>query len=336
MDGCVGWIELEEKVSTKTRLNSLPSRGVQNIGGFEIDDLLNQYMKEIGRTPLLSAEEEVELAKAMVAGRRARAKLVKPQSSSGERTRLQETIRKGEEARDRLIKANSRLVISIAKRYRNHGVSFSDLIQEGNIGLMRAVDKFDYKRGFKFSTYATWWIRQSITRAIADQGRMIRLPVHASDKVNRIAEISRQIEQDTGRKATSAELADKMGTTVSKVENLIERSRQPLSLEKPLSGETESTLSDLIPDEEALSPSEAVNQRLLSEEVANAISSLTPREAEVLSLRFGLHDGQGHTLDEIGEKLGFTRERIRQLEMQALRKLRGLNKVEHLHAYLEN
>ncbi len=322
--------------SGKNELTSLPARTGQNRVYFEIDDLLNQYMKEIGQTPLLKAEEEVELSKAMVAGRRARARLIKPQSSSQERKRLRETIRKGDEARDRLIKANSRLVISIAKRYRNHGVAFSDLIQEGNIGLMRAVDKFDYKRGFKFSTYATWWIRQSITRAIADQGRMIRLPVHASDKVNRLAEISRQIEQETGRKATPAELAKKLGTTVAKVENLIERSRQPLSLEKQLSTETESTLGDLIPDEEGISPSESVDRRLMHEDVATAMSSLTPREAEVLSLRFGLTDGQGRTLDEIGEKLGFTRERIRQVEMQALRKLRSLGDTKHLHAYLEN
>jgi RNA polymerase primary sigma factor len=317
-------------------MKSLSFRESHNLGGFEIDDLLNQYMKEIGRTPLLNAEEEVEVAKAMAAGRRARARLVKPQSSSRERKQLQATIRKGEEARDRLIKANSRLVISIAKKYRNHGVSFSDLIQEGNIGLMRAVDKFDYKRGFKFSTYATWWIRQSITRAIADQGRMIRLPVHASDKVNRLAQISRKLEQEMGRKATAAELAQELGTSVTKVENLLQRSRQPLSLEKQLSGETETTLGDLIPDDAALSPSETVSRRLLSEDVTSAMSALTPREVEVLSLRFGLHDGQGHTLDEIGEKLGFTRERIRQLEVQALRKLRDSNTTQQLHAYLEN
>ncbi len=323
-------------MSKKSEMKTLGFRESHNLGGFEIDDLLNQYMKEIGRTPLLKAEEEVELAKAMVAGRRARARLVKPQSSSRERKQLQATIREGEEARDRLIKANSRLVISIAKKYRNHGVSFSDLIQEGNIGLMRAVDKFDYKRGFKFSTYATWWIRQSITRAIADQGRMIRLPVHASDKVNRLAQVARKLEQETGRNPTAAELAQELGTSETKVENLLQRSRQPLSLEKQLSGETETTLGDLIPDDTALSPSEAVSRRLLTEEVASAMSALTPREVEVLSLRFGLKDGQGHTLDEIGEELGFTRERIRQLEMQALRKLRDSNATQHLHAYLEN
>ncbi len=321
-------------VSTNSEYKSLPGRESHSFG-FEIDDLLNQYMKEIGQTPLLTAEKEVELAKAMAAGRRARAGLVKPQSNSRERKHLRETIREGEKARDHLIKANSRLVISIAKRYRNHGVSFSDLIQEGNIGLMRAVDKFDYKRGFKFSTYATWWIRQSITRAIADQGRMIRLPVHASDKVNRLAQITRRFEQELGRQPTPAELAEELGTTVAKVENLIQRSRQPLSLEKRLGQETESTLGDLIPDD-STSPADMVTDRLLTEQVSDVMSALTPREAEVLTLRFGLKGGQGHTLDEIGEKLGFTRERIRQLEMQALRKLRESNDVKHLHAYLEN
>ncbi len=323
-------------MSKKSEMKSLGFWDRRDLGGFEIDDLLNQYMKQVGRTALLKAEEEVELAKAMAAGWRAQARLVKPQSSTRERKRLQAIIRQGQAARERLIKANSRLVISIAKRYRNHGVSFSDLIQEGNIGLMRAVDKFDYKRGFKFSTYATWWIRQSITRAIADQGRMIRLPVHASDKVNRLAEIARKLEQETGRTATAAELAQEFGTSVAKVETLTERSRQPLSLEKRLGEDTESTLGDLIPDDTTLSPSETVARRLLSEEVARALSALSSREVEVLSLRFGLADGQGHTLDEIGERLGFTRERIRQLEMQALRKLRDTNTTEHLHAYLEN
>lgn len=272
----------------------------------------------------------------MVTGQRARARLTKPQSSSHDRKRLQEIIEQGEQARVGLIQANSRLVISIAKRYRNHGVAFSDLIQEGNIGLMRAVDKFDYTRGFKFSTYATWWIRQSITRAIADQGRMIRLPVHASDKVNRLAQVSRVLEQDLGRKATPSELAKQLGISVAKVETLMERSRQPLSLEKPLGEEGDSSLGDLIPDNPAYSPSEMATRHLMTQQVEDAMALLTPREAEVLKLRFGLGDGQGHTLDEIGEKLGFTRERIRQVEMQALRKLRESGVKEQLHAYLEN
>ncbi len=302
----------------------------------ETEDTITQYMNEIARTPLLTAEEELELGKAMVAGRAARKRLYNRVTSSAERKRLTQVVQEGDAARQRLISANFRLVISIAKKYRERGVLFSDLIQEGNIGLMRAVDKFDYTRGFKFSTYATWWIRQSVTRAIADHGRMIRLPVHASDKVNRLAIVSRQLEQELGRKPTADEIARELNISAYKVERLIERSQQPLSLEMTLGQDTESTLGDIIPDEQALSPSESATRQLLSEEIRGALAGLTAREQEILSLRFGLADGQARTLDDIGEQLGYTRERIRQIETQALRKLRDPRLTKRLSGYLES
>ncbi|MBI4789135.1 MAG: sigma-70 family RNA polymerase sigma factor [Chloroflexi bacterium] len=303
---------------------------------FEIDDALTRYLQEISQTPLLTAEQEVELAKAMVTGRRARARLHRAQANSTERKRLAAIVREAEEAQHKLIAANFRLVISIAKKYRNRGLPFSDLIQEGNLGLMRAVEKFDYKLGFRFSTYATWWIRQSVTRAIADQGRMIRLPVHASDKANKIAIVSRRLEQELGRSPTANEIASELGTTTHKVETLIKKSQQPLSLEMPLGEEGDLTLGDFIPDEATRSPNETVTRHLLGEQVRDALSVLTPREKQVLSLRFGLDDGQGRTLDEIGDELGYTRERIRQIEKKALQKLRHPQLTEKMHGYLES
>lgn len=318
-------------MSTKTKRSSADRNPL-----YEIDDTVNQYFAEIARTPLLSAAEETEAGKAMVAGRRARARLRSPELGSLQRRRLNRIVREGEQARHKLIEANSRLVISIAKKYRNRGVPFGDLIQEGNLGLMHAVEKFDYKRGFKFSTYATWWIRQSVTRAIADQGRMIRLPVHASDKVNKLGLVSRDLEQELGRPATAAEIADRMGTTPYKVERLQERSRQPLSLDLPVGEEGDMTLSDFIPDDPTMSPPETVTRHLLGEQVRKALTTLTPREVEILSLRYGLNDGQARTLDKIGDELGLTRERIRQIEIQALRKLRHPQLTRELHGYLEN
>ncbi len=303
---------------------------------FELDETITQYLERIARTPLLKPEEEVELAKAIIAGRRVRSKLYSARARSADRAKLEETVSAGEAARKKLIEANFRLVVSIAKKYRDHGVPFSDLIQEGNMGLMRAVEKFDYKRGFKFSTYATWWIRQSVTRAIADQGRMIRLPVHASDKVNRLGSVSRKLEQELGRKATPDELAEELDMPAMKVERLMERSQAPLSLEMPLGNEGEATLQDLIPDDPSLSPTEMVNHRLMAEDIRGAMDKLTPREAKVLSLRFGLQDGQSRTLDEIGDELGYTRERIRQIETQALQKLRHPELTGKLRTYLEN
>lgn len=308
----------------------------------DFDDTLNQYLTDISRTPLLAAEQEAELAKAIVAGARARSRLhdlaanATHSGASSERERLTRVMEEGEKARHKLIESNSRLVISIAKKYRNRGVPFSDLIQEGNLGLMRAAEKFDYKRGFKFSTYATWWIRQSISRALADQGRMIRLPVHASDKVNRMGSIAQRLEQELGRPATLIELAKELETTPEKVARLMERARAPLSLDTPIGEAGEGTLGDLIPDDPTFSPTERVGRTLLSEEVQGVLSSLTPREQEVLSLRFGLNDGHARTLDEIGAELGKTRERIRQIEVQALRKLREPILARNLHGYLEN
>ncbi len=316
--------------------NHLPGKPITHYQLPEIDEALTHYMQQIAKTPLLKAEQEAELGKAMVAGRRARARLRNRQVRSGERQKLERIVEEGELARKKLIEANFRLVISIAKKYRDHGVPFSDLIQEGNIGLMRAADKFDYKRGFKFSTYATWWIRQSVTRSIADQGRMIRLPVHAAEKVNKIGSISRRLEQELGREPTTEELAEEMGAPTQKVKSLMQKSQQPLSLDSTIGKEGEITLGDLIPADLTLSPTEAVNSHLLGEDVRTALSALSPRESQVLSLRFGLEDGRGKTLDQVGEELGYTRERIRQIEKQALNKLRHPDLTRKLHSYLEN
>jgi RNA polymerase primary sigma factor len=319
----------------ETEILNLEEKRTPNFAA-EIDDAVSQYMAQIAKTPLLTAEQETELGKKMVAGRRARKQLFKSPTSSMERRRLEEKVREGEAARKQLIAANFRLVVSIAKKYVNHGVPFLDLIQEGNLGLIRAADKFDYKRGFKFSTYATWWIRQSVTRALADQGRTIRLPVHAFEKVSQVAGKAQQIEQETGRKATTEELAEQLGMAPQKIEKLMERSQQPLSLEMAVGENGESTLGDLLTDESAPSPTESVTRHLLQEEVKQAMDQLSPREAQVLSLRFGLEDGQARTLEDIGAELGYTRERIRQIETQALAKLRHPLHSRKLRSYLES
>lgn len=301
-----------------------------------MDDTLSQYKKEISRTPLLTAAEEVELAATMKAGRSARLWLNHHRASPAKRARLVKIARRGERARQKLIQANSRLVVSIAKRYRGWDVPFPDLIQEGNLGLIHAADKFDYQRGFRFSTYATWWIRQSIARAIAEQGRTIRLPVHTWEKVNQLTRVSHQLEQELGRRPTPEEVAEEMGTAPEKVERLIENSRQPLSLEMPLGEDGDSTLGDIISDEIAPEPSAAAAKQILREELEDTLTSLTPREERVLKLRFGLNDGRERTLDEIGAQLGKTRERIRQIEAKALRKLRHPARSRRLRGYLEN
>ncbi len=319
----------------ETELVNLEERKAPNFA-IEYDDSVSHYLTQIAKTPLLTAEEEAELGKKMVAGRRARTRLFKSPSSSMERKRLEEQVSAGEQARKKLIAANFRLVVSIAKKYVNHGVPFLDLIQEGNMGLIHAADKFDYKRGFKFSTYATWWIRQSVTRALADQGRTIRLPVHAFEKVNRVSGVAEHIEQETGHRATTEEIAEELGTTPQKIEKLMERSQPPLSLEMSVGEDGESTLGDLLPDQAELSPTESVTRRLLREEVKQAMDELSEREAQVLSLRYGLEDGRARTLEDIGTELGYTRERIRQIETKALAKLRHPRYSRKLHSYMEN
>ncbi len=306
-----------------------------DFAGIDSDDTVSLYLREVGSVPLLTAEEEVELARRMEMGREAKEKLARGDyASEEERVELEAIVRRGEEARAHLIKANSRLVISIAKRYIGQGVPFLDLIQEGNLGLMRAVDKFDYKRGYKFSTYATWWIRQAITRAIADQGRTIRVPVHMSDRIRRLYGISRELEQKLGREPTPKELAEALGISPQKVRWMLRISRRPLSLEKPVGEDGDSELGAFIEDEDAPAPTDVASHQLLRQELERALATIDPREARILRLRFGLIDGRAHTLEELGQKFGLTRERIRQIEGEALRRLRHPSRSRRLKDYL--
>ncbi|MFC1465616.1 MAG: sigma-70 family RNA polymerase sigma factor [Candidatus Brachytrichaceae bacterium NZ_4S206] len=289
----------------------------------EADDTVGLYLKEIGRVALLTAPQEVDLAQRMERGREAREQLQSdPNLTPEERERLEMLVEDGMAAREHLINANSRLVISVAKKYIGRGVPFLDLIQEGNIGLIRAAKKFDWRRGHKFSTYATWWIRQAVTRAIADQGRTIRVPVHMGDQINRLLRASHQLTQELGRDPTVAELAEALNVTVRKAEQMIQVARRPISLETPTDDEEESVLGDFIPDEDSPAPVEMVTNQMLREQLADILDTLPPREVRILQLRYGLLDGETYTLEEVGRKLGVTRERVRQIEAQALSRLR--------------
>jgi RNA polymerase primary sigma factor len=283
---------------------------VEVVSSVALDDPVRMYLKEIGRVNLLTAKEEVELAKEMEAG--------------------------SEEARHHLTEANLRLVVSVAKKYLNRGLSFLDLIQEGNLGLMRAVEKFDYKRGFKFSTYATWWIRQAITRAIADQARTIRIPVHMVDTLNQLARVSRALLEQLGREPSEEELAYGMGITVDKVQELKKISQQPVSLESPIGEEEDSHLGDFVEDKQAVAPLEAASEAMFRNEVEDILATLRPRERRVVQLRFGLVDDEPRTLEEVGRRMGLTRERIRQIEATALRKLRHPSRSKVLRDYTED
>jgi RNA polymerase primary sigma factor len=293
------------------------------------------YQQVIAHNPLLTAEEEVKLARALDVGRRARLRLRRPRSSS-ERKRLQKLAIEGDWARKKLIEANFRLVMAIANKYRGSSLPVSDLIQEGNIGLIRATDKFDPTRGFRFSTYATWWIRQAIQRAIADQGRTIRLPVHIWEKVSVMTRVSQELYQELGRKPSPDEIAQRLQTTTEKIEQLTNIAQQPASLDKPIAEEGDVSLADFLPDQYAPEPADLAAKRLLGEEMREALRSLTPREERILQLRYGLNDGQTHTLEEVGERMGYTRERIRQIEREALRKLRHPSRSRKLRGYLDN
>ncbi len=305
-----------------------------DLSQIEIDDSISLYLKEIGRVPLLTAAEEVDLAKRMEAGRDSRQHLNQEQVEWEEREHLLWLVRDGRSAQEHLIKANSRLVVSVAKKYVGRGVPFLDLIQEGNIGLIRAVKKFDYRRGYKFSTYATWWIRQAVTRAIADQGRTIRVPVHMYEQINRLTRTSRQLVQELGRDPTTEEIAEELGVTPRKVEHIMRVSQRPLSLEMPVGEEEDSYLGDFIEDEDADSPQDSAGRQILREVIDEIFQSLTPREVRILQLRFGLVDGYNYTLEEVGRKFGVTRERIRQIEAQALSRLRHPSRSRRLRDYL--
>lgn len=298
-----GDVKVNEKGDKEVELESTLPKSVA------VDDPVRMYLKEIGRVPLLTAEEEIELAKRMEAG--------------------------DEEAKQKLCEANLRLVVSIAKRYVGRGMLFLDLIQEGNLGLIKAVDKFNWRKGFKFSTYATWWIRQAITRSIADQARTIRIPVHMVETINKLMRIQRQLIQEYGREPTPEEIAMEMDITEEKVREIIKIAQEPVSLETPIGEEEDSHLGDFIPDEDVPAPAEAAAFSMLKEQLVEVLDTLTDREQKVLELRFGLEDGRPRTLEEVGKRFDVTRERIRQIEAKALRKLRHPSRSKKLKDYLE-
>ena len=309
------------------------------VDSFAIDDPVRMYLKEIGKVDLLTPEREVELAQAMGAGAAAKEQLAELEKSGEpipEETlkELKKAVKGGERAKQSLAEANLRLVVSIAKRYVGRGMLFLDLIQEGNLGLIKAVEKFDYTKGYKFSTYATWWIRQAITRAIADQARTIRIPVHMVETINKVIRVNRQLLQELGHDPTPEETAEEMGMPVEKVREILKIAQEPVSLETPIGEEEDSHLGDFIEDDNASEPSEAASFTLLKEQLVDVLSTLTPREEKVLRLRFGIEDGRTRTLEEVGKEFNVTRERIRQIEAKALRKLRHPSRSKKLKDFL--
>lgn len=324
--------ELEEIEVSKEELEDLSVPE-----GINIDDHVKMYLKEIGKVNLLTPEEELSLAKRMADGETAKEQLEEIGEEIDEDTKKQINllIADGEKAKKSLAEANLRLVVSIAKRYVGRGMLFLDLIQEGNLGLIKAVDKFDYTKGYKFSTYATWWIRQAITRAIADQARTIRIPVHMVETINKLVRVSRQLVQELGREPTPEELAKELNMPVDKVREISKISQEPVSLETPIGEEEDSHLGDFIPDEDAPAPSEAASFVLLKEQLGAVLETLSEREAKVLRLRFGLDDGRARTLEEVGKEFDVTRERIRQIEAKALRKLRHPSRSKKLKDFLD-
>ncbi len=313
-----------------------PEEAPFSLDHVHVDDTVGLYLKEMSRVPLLTNEEEVELAKRIERGRQAQAELqTLDRRQTARRRELEALVRDGLAARDHLIKANTRLVVSVAKRYVGRGVPFLDLIQEGNLGLMKAVEKFDYRRGFRFSTYATWWIRQTISRAIADQGRTIRVPVHMSDRIRQMYRKSHELEQELGRPPTSEELAEALGVTVDRLEWMQRVAMLPLSLESPVGDDEDSSeLGAFVEDVDTPSPTQVTYQNMLREKIEQVLSTLSPREALVLRMRYGLDDDRPYTLEEVGQKFGLTRERIRQIEGKALRRLRHPSRARQLKGYL--
>ena len=307
-----------------------------DLSNIDTDDTIGLYLKEVSRVPLLTADEEVELAQRIEKGRISREELARVNVTMERRLELRKNIEDSWAARDHLITANSRLVISVAKKYMGRGVPFLDLIQEGNIGLIRATKKFDYRRGHKFSTYATWWIRQAVTRAIADQGRTIRVPVHMGDQINKLLRYQHQLTQKLGRDPSVEELAQELDVPIKKVENMIQVARRPLSLETPTDDEEDSVLGDFIEDDDAPAPADSATYNLLKEHLQLILNDLPPREVRILQLRYGLLDGQAYTLEEVGNKMGVTRERVRQIEAQALSRLRHPSVQKILRDYLRD
>jgi RNA polymerase primary sigma factor len=315
-------------------INRLFLSGEGSLNEIETNDMVGLYLKQAAEVPLLTQQEEIDLAKAIERGRDARDELARGGALVDRQDELRRFIEDGTRSRERLIISNSRLVISVAKKYIGRGVPFLDLIQEGNIGLMRAAKKFDYKRGFKFSTYATWWIRQAVTRAIADQGRTIRVPVHMGDQISRLRRVQNQLKQKYAREPSMQELAEFLDVPIKKVEEMLKASRRPLSLEMPIDDEGESMLGDFIEDSESPAPDETASHNLLKEQLDAVLDTLPPREVRVLQLRYGLLDGKTCTLEEVGRKMGVTRERVRQIEAQALRRLRHPGVAITLREYL--
>ena len=340
--------ELVDEVPPIKEIEEIPEEEIVDpntlVDSFGIDDPVRMYLKEIGKVNLLTPDEEIQLAQDMGAGDAAREQLAEIEKArkngeevslaQEEEKELKRAIRKGEAAKQRLAEANLRLVVSIAKRYVGRGMLFLDLIQEGNLGLIKAVEKFDYTKGYKFSTYATWWIRQAITRAIADQARTIRIPVHMVETINKVIRVSRQLLQELGHDPTPEEISEEMNMPVDKVREILKIAQEPVSLETPIGEEEDSHLGDFIPDEDASEPSEAASYTLLKEQLIDVLDTLTPREEKVLKLRFGLEDGRTRTLEEVGKEFNVTRERIRQIEAKALRKLRHPSRSKKLKDFL--
>jgi RNA polymerase primary sigma factor len=307
-----------------------------DLGRIAAEDTVGLYLKDMARVPLLTTKQEIGLAQRYARGQRARKQLEKLNGSGTpqRRTVLTQQVESGNEARMHLIKANTRLVVSIAKKYVGRGVALLDLIQEGNLGLMKAVEKFNYHLGFRFSTYATWWIRQTITRAIADQSRTIRVPVHMNDRIRRLYKAARSLEQELGRKPTPEELAVELNDEPRRIQWMLKVSWQPLSLERPVGEDEDAELATFVEDESTPTPAQSLSQNLLRDKVDEILATLTPREARILRMRFGLQNGHAYTLEEVGQKFGLTRERIRQIEGKALRRLRHPRRARHLRDYL--
>jgi RNA polymerase primary sigma factor len=310
------------------------AHGDAPLDAIRVDDSIGLYLKEIGQVALLSRDEEIALAKRMEAGKRARLELERDGLDPKERIKLQTVAQDGLEAREHLVRANSRLVVSVAKKYMGRGVPFIDLIQEGNIGLIRAAKKFDYTLGNKFSTYATWWIRQAVTRAIADQSRTIRIPVHMGDQINKLLRTTHRLTQELGREPSPDEMAHALDLATEKVENMLQVARRPLSLELPVDEEGDSELGDFIENDEAVAPADVVSSGILRDLLREVLEDLPPREVRILQMRYGLVDGKTYTLEEVGQKLGVTRERIRQIEVQALSRLRHPAHARKLRDFL--